>query len=57
MVSKRGEYFALWVFCEIELYTFSGGRGTSMIIPASQGLAPEEHRLQAVLALFRGEKS
>jgi transposase InsO family protein len=28
-----------------------------MIIPASQGLAPEEHRLQAVLALFRGEKA
>jgi transposase InsO family protein len=28
-----------------------------MIIPASQSLAPEEHRLQAVLALFRGEKA
>ena len=28
-----------------------------MIIPASQGLAPEEDRLQAVLALFRGEKA
>jgi transposase InsO family protein len=28
-----------------------------MIIPASQGLAPEEHRLQAVLGLFRGEKA
>jgi hypothetical protein len=28
-----------------------------MIIPAPQGLAPEEHRLQAVLALFRGEKA
>jgi transposase InsO family protein len=27
-----------------------------MIIPASQGLALEEHRLHAVLALFRGEK-
>jgi transposase InsO family protein len=28
-----------------------------MIIPASQGLAPEDHRLQAVLALFKGEKA
>ncbi len=28
-----------------------------MIIPASQSLAPEDHRLQAVLALFRGEKA
>ena len=28
-----------------------------MIIPASQSLAPEEHRLHAVLALFKGEKA
>jgi hypothetical protein len=28
-----------------------------MLIPASQGLAPEEHRLQAMLALFRGKKT
>jgi transposase InsO family protein len=28
-----------------------------MIIPASQSLAPEEHRLQAVLALLRGQKA
>lgn len=28
-----------------------------MVIPVSQGLAPEEHRLQAVLALFRGKKA
>jgi hypothetical protein len=28
-----------------------------MIIPAFQSLSPEEHRLQAVLALFRGEKA
>jgi transposase InsO family protein len=28
-----------------------------MIIPTSQSLAPEEHRLQAVLALLRGEQA
>ncbi|HEX2279188.1 MAG TPA: DDE-type integrase/transposase/recombinase, partial [Candidatus Tectomicrobia bacterium] len=28
-----------------------------MIIPAPQSLSPEEHRLQAVLALFKGEKA
>ena len=28
-----------------------------MMTPSSQGLAPEEHRLQAVLALLRGEKA
>jgi hypothetical protein len=28
-----------------------------MIIPASQRLSPEDHRLQAVLALFRGPKA
>jgi transposase InsO family protein len=39
------------------LYTFSGGRGTSMMIPISQGLSPAEHRLQAVLALLRGEQA
>jgi hypothetical protein len=28
-----------------------------MIIPTFQSLSPEEHRLQAVLALFSGEKA
>ena len=53
MTSNPGIYFALGVFCEIGWYTFSGGRGTAMIIPAPQSLSPEEHRLQAVLALFK----
>ena len=28
-----------------------------MMTPSSHGLSPEEHRLQAVLALWRGEKA
>ena len=39
------------------LYTFLGERVTSMMTPSSYSLSPEEHRLQAVLALLRGEKA